>query len=719
MKRSIHLLHHLPGRVRLQVGKDLGRAALIESKCRTLPPVYAAGYTEQTGTLLLYYDPLYPRSRVTLWVKELFSNCKETAELCDNRENGSLTLPSEIFKNTLAIVVYAIERTLMLTRKAEASGLRRFLNPTVLALLFASKQVIRSGLDSIMITKQVNAITLTAVAVLAAAVKGKAGSALIIVTLSNLGEILTHYTANKTRSYISRMLKLDVPYVWRVEKDGNEHSVHISSVVPGETIAVFIGEKISVDGCVTNGLGTVDESSLTGEFMPREVAKGSNVYAGSILKSGYIQILAERVGDDTAITRMLTLIEQAQSRRAPIQSQADKMAQSLVPVSFVMAAAVYALTKDWSRVMNMLFIDYACGLTLSTTTAISAAIGKAAKHGILIKGGQYVEWLSEVDTVVFDKTGTITEGRPVIRNILYFHNYTEEDVIRYAASAEEHSSHPLAGTILQYAKEQQLSIPKHGEVLNILGRGIQAEIDGNTVLVGSDLLMKEKQVDLGFRQAEELKAAADEAMIYVACNYKLMGIISVHDPVRAGMNRTINQLRRQGIDEIILLTGDKKRLASHISNKLFLDNYHAELLPEDKANLIKWYRHGGSRVMMVGDGINDAPALAYADMGVTLGGRRTDMAMEASDIIIIGDDPLQLPTLIRLAQHTMKTIRQNFLTTIMVNSVAMMLGAMGTITPVQAALIHNATTIGVLVNSSKIIFVKLPGNGNTSLRERR
>jgi len=369
--------------------------------------------------------------------------------------------------------------------------------------------------------------------------------------------------------------------------------------------------------------------------------------------------------------------------------------------------------------MNMLFIDYACGLTLSTTTAISAAIGKAAKHGILIKGGQYIEWLSGVDTVVFDKTGTLTEGKPVIRNIYYFNNHTKEDVIRYAASAEEHSSHPLAGTILQYAREQQISIPGHGEVLNILGRGIQAEIDGNTVLVGSDQLMKEKLVDLSSRQTEELRAAADEAMIYVACNGRLMGMISVHDPVRAGMNRTINQLRRQGIDEIILLTGDKKRLASHISNKLFFDNYHAELLPEDKANLIKWYRQGGSRVMMVGDGINDAPALAYADVGVTLGGRRTDMAMEASDIIIIGDDPLQLPTLIRLAHQTMKTIRQNFLTTIMVNSIAMMLGAMGTITPVQAALIHNATTIGVVVNSSKIIFVKLAGNGNATLRERR
>jgi len=652
-------------------------------------------------------------------VIEQFSGYEKKAELPDYRGNGPVALPSEIYKNSLAIAVYAIEHLLSPSRKSGESLLRRLLSPTVLALLFASNQIIRSGIDSLMITKQVNAATLTGLAILAAAVKGKAGSALIIVTLSNFGEMLTQYTANKTRNYITSMLKLDVPYVWRVENDGNERRVHINSLVPGDTIAVFIGEKISVDGSIVQGLGAVDESSLTGEFMPREVLKGSRVYAGSILKSGQIQIKADRVGDDTAVTRMIKMIELAQNRRAPIQSQADKMAQSLVPVSLVMAVAVYVVTKDWSRVMNMLFIDYACGLTLSTTTAFSAAIGKAAKHGILIKGGQYIEWLSEVDTLVFDKTGTLTEGRPVIRNIYNFNNHTKEDVIRYAASAEEHSSHPFADAFLQYAKEQKLCIPEHGEVLNILGRGIQAEVDGSTVLVGNDLLMLENQVELSFRQTEEWKTDVDEATIYVACNGKLMGMISVHDPVRAGMNRTINQLRRQGIDEIILLTGDKKQIANHISSKLSFDNYHAELLPEDKANLIKCYRQGGSRVMMVGDGINDAPALAYADVGVTLGGKRTDMAMEASDVIIIGDDPLQLPTLIRLAQQTMKTIRQNFLTTIMVNSIAMMLGAMGTITPVLAALIHNATTIGVVVNSSKIIFIKLPGNGNATLRKRR
>jgi cation-transporting P-type ATPase C len=719
MKNSIVLLHRLPGRMRVGIGKGLDRAALIESKCRRLPQVYAASYTEQTGTLLLYYNASIPGSRVMLWVKELFSDYKQTAGLSDYGENGPAALPSEIFRNILAIAVYAIEHLLAPGRQAGASVSRRLISPTVLALLFASKQIIRSGIESLLATRQVNAISLTAVAILAAAVKGKAGSALLIVTLSNFAEVLTGYTAKQTRSYITRMLKLDVPYVWRVEKDGNERRVHISAIVPGETIAVFIGEKISVDGSVTHGLGAVDESSLTGEFMPREVSKGNRVYAGSILKSGQIQVQAERVGDDTAITRMIKLIEQAQNRRAPIQSQADKMAQSLVPLSLAMAVTVYALTKDWSRVMNALFIDYACGLTLSTTTAISAAIGKAAKQGILIKGGQYIEWLAEVDTLVFDKTGTLTEGRPVIRNIYCFNKHTKAEVIRYAASAEEHSSHPFAGTILQYAREQNLSIPEHGKVLNILGRGIKAEVDGSTVLVGSDLLMRENGVDPGSRQTEELKAAAGETMIYVACNGELMGMISVHDPVRAGMNRTINQLRRQGVDEIILLTGDKKQIAGHISHKLLLDNYHAELLPEDKANLIKCYRQSGSRVMMVGDGINDAPALAYADVGVTLGGKRTDMAMEASDVIVIGDDPLQLPTLIKLAQQTMKTIRQNFLTTIIVNSIAMMLGAMGTITPVLAALIHNATTIGVVANSYKIIFVKLPGNGNAALRERR
>ena len=713
MSNSARGIHVTPGRVRIYIGKTKESPALIESRCRQFPPIYSATYSLETGSLLIYYQSQVPVRLITQWLLEQFKPVATSIQQNSKEPKAfSQLAKSDVAKSGVAVAVYLIERFLLPNQMASTSGILKLLRPTTFAMLFAASDIIKEGFSHLFKKKKVNADTLTAVALLAASFNGKSSSALSIVLLSSVGELLTKYTAQRTRNHITNMLKLDVPYVWLVDEDGRERKVHIDSVKPGQTISVFLGEKICVDGTIVRGVGSVDESPITGEYLPKEVYQGSYVYAGSILKSGQIQIAVKNVGDDTAITRIIKLIEEAQSKQAPIQSYADKMAQTLVPVSFILAGMVLFLTKDWNRVMNMLFIDYACGLKLSTSTAISAAIGKAAKQGILIKGGQYIESLAKVDTIVFDKTGTVTEGEPVIKRIYSFNSYTEEDVIRYAASAEEHSSHPIAGAIVNRAQELGLPIPDHGEVVTVIGRGIMAEVDKGQLLVGSDVFMEEEQVDLTVSKSlEELDLKAQKnSFIYVAYNGKLMGIISIYDPVRFGMKRTINQLRRYGVDEIILLTGDKRHNASRISSKLLLDDFFAEALPEDKANLIKMYKHRGNTVMMVGDGINDAPALAYADIGITLGGKRTDMAMEASDVIIISDDPLQLSTLIRLSQSSLKIINQNFVATVAINSLALMLGAMGTITPVFAAVIHNAATIGVVINSSKILIMEMPKN---------
>lgn len=717
MTNSVQVVHLLPGRMRIRIGRVDISPAIIESICRYTSHIFSATYSRETGTVLIYYNS-------QILVKEVLQRFSAQLQVHYGRQEGTTPsnnpnistfnqlLKSEVAKSGLAVMVYLAERFLLPSQVGARVGIFKFLSPTTFALLFAASHIIKDGLSHLFTKKKVNADALTAVAVLAASFKGKAGSALSIVLLSSVGELITKYTAHRTRNHIASILKLDVPYVWLLEEDGREQKVHIGTVKPGQIISIFLGEKISVDGTVVWGVGSVDESPITGEFLPKEVYQGSFVYAGSILKGGQIRVVVHNVGDDTAITRIIKLIEEAQSKQAPIQSYADKMAQSLVPVSFIMAGIVLFITKDWNRVMTMLFIDYACGLKLSTSTAISAAIGKAAKQGILIKGGQYIEALSKVDTIVFDKTGTVTEGEPVIKNIYSFNGYTEEDVIRYAASAEEHSSHPIAGAIVDQANILNLPIPDHGEVVTVVGRGIMAQVEDVKVLVGSDVFMEEQKVDMtAINSASGLDIKTEKnSLIFVACDQKLMGVISIHDPVRFGMKRTINQLRRYGIDEIILLTGDKRHSASRVSSKLLLDDFYAEALPEDKANLIRQHRRSGNTVMMIGDGINDAPALAYADIGVTLGGKRTDMAVEASDVIIISDDPLHLSNLIRLSQNTLKVIQQNFITTVMVNSLAMVLGAMGTITPVFAAVVHNAATIGVVMNSSKILFSEMPKN---------
>lgn len=706
MGQPIRMIHTIPGRTRFQLAFPGLSAPHVEACCRANPFIFSAVYSETTRTLLLYYDAMVSPKMICQYVRGLFSAGlapeKRTAENT-SKEKAPSPFKREAFNIALAMGTYLVDR--LFFSGIKPAGIMRVVNPVALATFFAAGRILKDGFGSLIRDRKINADTLTAAAVMAAVVKGAPGSGLTIVTLSSLGELLTEYTANRTRSYITDVLKLDVPFVWKVDESGKETKVPIEHIQPGDRVAVFVGEKISVDGTVVDGIGSVDESSLTGEYLPKEVASGSFVYAGSVLKNGQIQITVKNVGDDTAITRMIRLIEDAQNKQAPIQSFADKMSQSLVPISFLMAGVVYLITRDWNRVMNMLFIDYACGLKLSTATAISAAIGKSAKQGILVKGGQFVERLAGVNTVVFDKTGTVTVGEPVVKQVYAFSGYSEKEIIALAASSEEHSSHPIATAVIKKAAEWSVEIPDHDEVETLVGLGVRSTINGKDVRVGSDVFMTESGVEPRFPKAYE-SLGQEPNLMYVAEDQKLIGAISYSDPVRPGMKRTINQLRRYGIDEIVLLTGDKRHNAQKIANKLFLDNFYAEALPEDKAAVIKGYRNNGNRVMMVGDGINDAAALAFSDIGITLGGKRTDIAVETSDVIITGDDPMALSKLIQVSQGTMKVIRQNFMTTIIVNSLAMLLGAIGTVTPVVAAVIHNVATIGVVLNSSKILVAR-------------
>jgi cation-transporting P-type ATPase C len=704
MTDQIRLIHSLPGRTRISITIPGMSAAWIEAKFRNIPLIYSAIYSEISHSLVIYHDPCICWTDIERYIRKKFATYKK--QIHPGRKKDQLQVKKHLLDLGLASAAFILDH--LLSSPSTRVGLAKLINIPALAALYVSSGIIRSGLTSVFRHRRANADTLTTTAILASILKGKPGSGLIIVIMSSISELLTEYTAERTRNYVTSMLKLDVPFAWLVEEGGKERKVPIETIKPGDIISVFLGEKITVDGLIVEGVGAVDESSITGEYMPREVSQGIYVYAGSILKSGQVKIKVKHVGDSTAITRIIRLIEEAQSKQAPIQSYADRMSGSLVPVSFLMAGVVYFITNNWDRVLNMLFIDFSCGLKLSTATAISASIGKAAKHGILVKGGQYIERLAQVDTIVLDKTGTVTEGRPAVKKVSPFNGFTAQDVIGYAAAAEEHSSHPIAESIIQQANRWGIEIPEHGHIETIVGRGIKAEIEEKTILVGSHSLMLESQVDLSAKESHgDPYLQEGDNIVYVACEGQLMGIVSIHDPIRVGMKRTINRLRRYDIDEIIMLTGDKKQTAQKISDHLFLDSYYAEALPAEKAEFIKRYREKGASVMMVGDGINDAPALAYADVGVTMGGKRTDIAVEASDITITSDDPLTLPAVIHLSRNTMRVIHQNFFATVLVNSVAMLLGAMGTITPVVGAVIHNAATISVVLNSSKILLMEI------------
>ena len=366
-----------------------------------------------------------------------------------------------------------------------------------------------------------------------------------------------------------------------------------------------------------------------------------------------------------------------------MQNFADRMANMLVPISFIGAAIVYGATRDWQRVLNLLFIDFSCGLKLSTATAISAAVATAAKQGILIKGGNYIEALADIDTVVMDKTGTITIGVPKISAVHTTEGVCEKEMILLAASAEIHSVHPLAVAIQNYVEEKGWQVPDHINSDTVVAHGMEANVadfegfKGGNIIVGSRHFMTDRNVS-GLDSFEDRKIPAGYNILYVARDNKLMGVIVINDPIRPQMKKTFNQMRRHGIDEIVMLTGDSKDVAATVAQKMGIDSYFAEILPEDKANIVNFLQKNG-HVLMVGDGINDAPALAFADVGVALGGRRTDIAVESSDITINSDNPTKLMDALELGQNTMRLIRQNFTATITINSAAMLLGALGKI----------------------------------------
>ncbi len=587
------------------------------------------------------------------------------------------------------------------------------------AVIIMSKELLKNGIFGAIKERRPNADTLTMTAVMASVIAGKPESSLTLLTLSNCAEMLTTLAARKARSNISKLVALDVRDVWIVDDNGLERKVPLEEVKEGMTVTVHTGEKICVDGVVVSGEAAVDQAAITGESVPAAKKKGDRAYAGTVVSLGELTILVDKVGDDTSLARIVHMVEDASNRRAPVQNYADSMATALVPVSFLGAVIVYLATRDIQRVLNMLFIDFSCGLKLSTATAISAAVSRCAKSGILVKGGSFIEEAAGIDTIILDKTGTITRGKPAIVNITTQKDISADLVLRLAASAEMHSSHPMAISILDEVKKRALEIPEHEDTETIVARGIKAHIGkvdgfkGGVVLVGSRTFMTENKIK---DMLDVKNTSPTGSFIYISGAGHLLGVLEIDDPVRPDFKRAINRLRYNGVEEINMLTGDNKSVASAISRDLGLDGYRAEVMPEDKASFVAKAQSVGN-VLMVGDGINDAPALAYADIGVAMGTGCTDTAMESADVTINSEDPLKLPEFIGIGKQTMKLVHQNFCATILINTGAMMLGSLGLITPLWATVVHNASTLGVVLNSARVLIEPKKGRNNAQKEE--
>src|SRR5216683_2635302 len=550
--------------------------------------------------------------------------------------------------------------------------------------------------------RQVISHTLMSLGVVAALAVGQWPTAVVIVFFMRIGDYAEHFTTERSRQAVKRLTAL-APQTARVERDGAEQVVPIEEVQVGETVIVRPGESIPVDGEVIGGQATVNQATLTGESMPIEASLGDRVFAATIATLGSLRLKVTSVGADTTFGRVITMVEEAEAHRAPVQRIADRFSTYFLPVVATIALLTFLVSRNPLAVASVLVVACSCSFALATPIAMLASIGAAASRGLLVKGGKYLEVLSRADVLLIDKTGTITTGRPQITDVIAFAGHSQDEVLALAASVERDSEHPLAEAVRQAAAERALPLsePEHFEA--VPGLGVRAEVNGVTISVGNVRMMA-SSAPVEVTQALERQGMT---LLLVEQADEMIGILAAADTIRPEVPAALSRLRALGISTIELLTGDNERVAAAQATVLGITS-RAELLPEDKIRIVKAYQAQGHTVVMIGDGVNDAPALAQADVGIAMGVMGSDVALEAAHVALMREDWRLVPDLFTIAKRTMRVVKMNLFFTILYNLVGLSLAALGFLPPILAAAAQSLPDVGILANSSRLLRQKLP-----------
>lgn len=576
-------------------------------------------------------------------------------------------------------------------------------DPAWVAIVLSGFPILKLGFMGVFVFRDLKAGVLVSIALIAAVAIGEYFAAGEVAFIMMIGELLEVHTVRRARQAVVKLVSL-VPQTARVRRNGSEEEIPVVKVVPGDLVLVKPGERIPVDGRVTSGQSAVDQSAITGESMPVDKRPGDEVFIGTLNQLGALEIEATRVGQDTTLAQVVKLVAEAENKKAPVQRLADKWANWLVPASLLSAVVVYLWTGDIVRAVTILVVFCPCALVLATPTAIVAGIGRAARTGILIKSGAALEAAGRVDAVLFDKTGTLTYGRPRVVGVLTLSG-REEDVLLPAGIAEKFSEHPVARAILAETSQRGLSLPDpdHFEVL--LGHGVSATSGGKRLLVGNARLFAEKEIEIPEAVRSWLAASEDrgETALVVAEDNQVRGAIGVADALKEGAAEVVRALGSLGLPELAMVTGDNARTAAAVAQAAGIKVVFAEQLPGHKSDSVSKLKDKGRRVAMVGDGINDAPALAAADVGIAMGVTGTDVAVEAADIALMSDDLSKVPKIFALGRQVLRTINQNIIASAIINIGAIILAAYGIIGPVAGALVHNAGSVAVVANSARLI----------------
>jgi len=537
-------------------------------------------------------------------------------------------------------------------------------------------------------------------------------TATVIITLILFGRWLEAKAKSKTGNEIKKLIELQ-PKTALIKVNGEEKTIKIEDLKIGDIIIVKPGGKIPADGKIVSGNSTVYESMVTGESLPVEKSVNSNVIGGTINKTGSFEFKVTAIGDNSVLGQIIKLVEEAQASKAPIQQLADKVAGIFVPIVIGIALITFVvwLTVGGNNSFNLALINFVavliiacpCALGLATPTAIIVGTGKSARLGILIKNGQVLELVHKMKAIVFDKTGTLTEGKPVVNKIKSF-DISEDELLKYTASLEKKSEHPIGQTIFEYAKQKKIDVSEPESFNSITGKGIEGNINSKEIIAGTKKLLLENNIDISFLNGFESENDS-KTSVYVAIDCKLEGIIGIDDELKEFSAEAVGSLKSMGI-KTIMITGDSKKAAKSIAEKIKIDEFEAEVLPGDKSNAVKKLQDKYGITAMVGDGINDAPALAQSDIGIAIG-KGTDVAIETAEIVLVNDDLRNVVKAIKLSKKTLRTIKQNLFWAFIYNSIGIPLAALGMLNPMFAALAMSLSSVSVVSNSLRLKNIKL------------
>jgi Cu2+-exporting ATPase len=565
------------------------------------------------------------------------------------------------------------------------------------------------GLKSL-IARRLDVSVLDASAIGVSIFFGDYTTASTIMTLLTFGEVLENWTRERSRRRLAEGLASNESFFW-VERDGVQTRIAASELAIGDDVVVRAGSVIPIDGTIVRGDADVNQAVMTGEPLPIHRYPGTSVFAGTFVEDGELLIRTTAYNSDTRINRIIKMIDESEGMKAEIQGRAEKLSDAIVPCSFILAGLVYLVSGDVRKATSVLLVDYSCAIKLSTPLAILSAMREGTRHGIVAKGGRILEKIAEADTIVFDKTGTLSVASPTVADVIPFSGYTRKQVLRTSACLEEHFPHSIARAVVRRAEDENLKHREdHAEVEYAVAHGIVSHIRGKRVIIGSDhFVLDDEHTPVTDEQSAEIERLPRRySHLYLAVGGELAGVICIEDPLREEARRVINELREEGIERVVMLTGDNRGTAEHAAEELGIDHFEARLLPERKTAYIQKLRGEGASVMMIGDGINDSPALSVADVGIAMK-ESADIAREVSDVILTHNSLDSIVTARKLSTGVMRRIQGNYTFIVAVNSVLLTLGLLGAITPATSALLHNASTIGASVRSMRPLLSEAAG----------